>query len=106
MKRKRLNPIGKRGRANRLSRSEIAVIAEAEGLEYCELQLPPNKYPGKCLIYASEPLHRHKRDWYRGYAEKLADRKQWLAGCRRCHDIIEEDKELTEEVFMQLRGEE
>ena len=106
MKKSRLNKIGKRGVANFESRKIIAQIAESEGLIYCELQLPPNKYPGKCGIYATEPLHRHKRDWYAGDKKKLADRKQWLAGCRRCHDIIEKSKRFTEEVFMQLRGEE
>ncbi|HBI50235.1 MAG TPA: hypothetical protein DDY21_00075 [Candidatus Moranbacteria bacterium] len=96
--------IGKRGKANINSRKEIARICEDDGLVYCELQLPPNKYAGRCGIEASEPLHRHKRDWYAGDEKKLADRKQWIAGCRRCHNIIEDDKELTEEVFMQLRG--
>lgn len=48
--------------------------------------------------------HRHKRSWYKGDVELLSDRKQVIKGCVNCHDAIEHNKELTEEIFTKLRG--
>lgn len=106
MKRSRLNPIGKKGRANKTARDKIAVISQQEGYEYCVLGEFLTEYPDKCIINASDPVHRHKRDYYNGDDEKLADPKQWIPGCRRCHKIVEDDKDLTEIIFLELRGEE
>jgi len=102
MKISRINQIGKRGKANRESRNKIAEICEAENLCYCEIQ-----FTNICMrTFGLAPAHRHKRDYYNGDAEKLADKKQWVIACQACHNEIEVSKEKTEEVFLQLRGEE
>ncbi len=99
MKRTRLNRIGATGRANIEARKQIAVIAEEMGLTHCELRLEG------CLgTFPLAPAHRHKRAWYRGEVEQLADVRQWVAACQSCHDHIEHDQELTEACFLDLRG--
>lgn len=51
--------------------------------------------------------HRHKQRWYNTKDRKLySDYTQVLWLCAQCHSIIEADRELTEKVFMILRGEE
>ena len=105
---KAIRKVGKVGKANIESRAAIAKKAEAMKLTTCELGPVLLKYGfNACLHnYALAPAHRHKRAWYKGDAEKLADVKQWVAACQCCHDIIEHDAVLTEEVFTALRGEE
>lgn len=51
-------------------------------------------------------VHRHKRAWYKGDVEKLADVKQVVVGCQVCHEKIEHNEELTKEIFNKLRGNE
>lgn len=102
MKKTRINQIGKIGKENFKARKMIAEICESEGLEYCEIQLP-----GVCMgNFGLAPSHRHKRGWYKGSATKLADKRQWVVACQACHNEIEVSKAKTEEVFMQIRGEE
>jgi len=51
--------------------------------------------------------HRHKRRWYKGKDPSLLDDfNQTVLACQPCHEKIEYDKELTQEMFMRLRGEE
>lgn len=101
MKQTAINKIGKIGRANIKARKMIAIKCESIDLNFCEIQL------GGCLggIYLA-PAHRHKRAWYQGDADLLAEFKQWVCACQICHNQIEFDNELTEEVFDRLRGEE
>jgi len=106
---KRIKKVGKVGKANIEARNLIAKKAEAMKLTHCELGPVLLQMYGIniCLYnYALAPAHRHKRAWYKGDVEKLADIKQWVAGCQCCHDAIEHNKEMTEAVFMRLRGEE
>lgn len=99
MRKAPLRRIGKVGKANIEARKRIAQIAKERNLTYCEIQL------GGCLgSFPLAPAHRHKRSWYHGDANKLADPRQWVAGCQSCHDRIEHDPELTEAIFMRLRG--
>lgn len=98
MKRTPLKRVGKIGRANKEARDKIAQIAEERGLDYCELGL--NGCLGRMYL---APAHRNKRAWYKGDAELLADYDQWISACANCHNIIEVDPALTEEVFEQLR---
>jgi hypothetical protein len=98
MKRSRINPIGKIGRANYKARQMIAAIGEEHNIITCEIMLPG------CLgTFGLAPAHRHKRDFYRGVAEYLADYNQWVGACQHCHELIERDKKLTAEVFDRLR---
>ncbi len=101
MKRTAMRKVGTVGQANINSRKKIAEIAEEKCLDYCEIGFPD------CLhtMYLA-PAHRHKRAWYKGDEELLADYKQWLSLCVKCHDKIEFDEELTEQEFIRLRGSE
>jgi hypothetical protein len=98
MKRTPLKRIGKIGQANIEARKKIAEIAEERGLDYCELGLTG------CLgkMYLA-PAHKHKRAWYKGNAELLADPNEWVSACQNCHNLIEIDPKLTADVFEQLR---
>lgn len=49
------------------------------------------------------PAHRHKRDWYINRKELLIDIDEVIWACQRCHQKIENNKQLTEEVFKKLR---
>lgn len=105
---KSIRKVGKVGKANIESRKEIARKAEQMKLSTCELGPVLVSFGINICLYnfALAPAHRHKRAWYKGDAEKLADVKQWVAACQCCHDAIEHNAALTEEVFMSLRGEE
>lgn len=98
MKRTQIKRIGKTGRANIEARKKISDIAEQMGLNYCEIGLQG------CLVTSFlAPAHRHKRSWYNGDVELLADYEQWVSACQNCHNTIENDKELTERFFSKLR---
>lgn len=101
--------VGKVGKSNVDARKLIAMHAKKHDLKLCELG-PELKRLGisvECLrTWPLAPAHRHKRAWYKGDATLLADPKQWVVGCQACHDKIEFDEKLTEEVFIKLRGKE
>jgi len=101
MKRTALKRVGKIGLANIESRKRIAEIAEERCIDYCEIGFED------CLtsMYLS-PAHRHKRAWYQGDVELLSDYKQWVGACQSCPNTIEFNEDLTEEVFLRLRGDE
>lgn len=98
---KPMNRVGKVGRANLKANKMIREYSEQHDLDTCEIGL--HGCLGKFTVANA---HRHKRSWYKGDADKLADPKQWVKACQCCHDKIEHDAALTEEVFMRLRGEE
>lgn len=95
MKRTPIRRIGKVGKANLEANRRLKKILPKE---YCEVQLDGcmNNWP---LTWA----HRHKRSWYKGDPDLLADLNQVVVACQPCHDKIEHDKELTEKVFSKLR---
>ena len=62
----------------------------------CELRLEGCTW-NSFLTFA----HRHKRRWYYGQEELLTDRNEWRLACINCHEKIEYDRDLTEEVFQQ-----
>src|ERR1700744_2351820 len=98
MKRTPLRKIGKIGRINIEAREKIAQVAQELGLNYCEIGLQG------CLVTSYlAPAHRHKRSWYKGNLELLADYEQWVAACQNCHAKIEVEAELTERFFNKLR---
>lgn len=92
-----LKKIGIIGRANIEARQRIAEIAEEKQLNYCEIKLL------NCQNWPLAPAHLHKRAWYKGNIELLANYNQWVAACQHCHNQIEHNKELTEEIFKILR---
>jgi len=97
MKKSRLNPIGKIGRANLEANKRLKELFD--GQNYCEIGLE-----GCMRTWPLQFVHRHKRIWYKGDVEKLSDYNEVVIGCQVCHDKIEHNAELTEEVFKRLRG--
>lgn len=92
--------IGKIGRANILANKRIREIVADKQIYRCELMLDE-----ECMHnWPLAPAHRHKRSWYRGNSEKLSDFSQWVIACQVCHNKIEIDPELTERMFLKLRG--
>lgn len=111
MKKTRLNQIGKKGRANLGANKILAKRWIDEGIDYCEIgalgefnERFYKLFSIDCLKnWLLQNVHRHKRDHYNGDQEKLADRNEVVRGCQNCHDKIEVNKKLTEEVFEELR---
>lgn len=98
MKRTPIKKIGKVGKANIEARKRIAEIAEEKNLNYCELG-----FTGCTHTLFLAPAHRHKRAWYKGDVDLLADYNQWICACTNCHNVIEHNRDLTEGVFEKLR---
>ena len=105
---KPMRKVGKVGKANIEARKKIGKLAEANKLTTCELGPVLVSFGINVCLYnfTLAPAHRHKRAWYKGDAEKLADIKQWVCACVDCHDAIEHNADLTEQVFIKLRGQE
>lgn len=89
---------GKVGRNNYLARKKIAEIAEELNIDHCEIGLD-----GCQEYYMLAPAHRNRREWYRGDVDKLSDYNQWVCACANCHQKIDEDENLKETIFKQLR---
>ena len=99
MKKTPIKRVGRVGKANIKANKLIRAQAQGLGLSFCEINFK------ECLrTFPLAPAHRHKRHWYKGQAEKLADIRQWVIACQYCHDKIEHNTKLTEEVFKALRG--
>lgn len=96
-----LKSVGRVGRANLASREIIAQTCEEKNITHCEIGLT-----GCMGTFGIAPAHRHPRTWYRGTVELLASFVQWVAACQYCHDKIDTNNKLKDEVFMRLRGKE
>lgn len=48
--------------------------------------------------------HKENLRFYRT-VEEMADPKNWIALCGTCHQKIESNKKLTDELFVKLRDE-
>ena len=97
MKRTSINKVGPVGRANLAANKKLKDVLS--DIDSCEIQLH------ECLgSFTMANAHRHKRSWYQGDVELLSDRNQVVKACVSCHDKIEFDSELTEKVFLRLRG--
>lgn len=80
-------------------RAKLKKEYAAKGITTCELKKAPCWF-NNALGF----VHRHKRAWYYDKPGMLGKFNQTLLGCNPCHDLIENDKEETERVFMKLRG--
>lgn len=99
MKRTPLNRVGKIGLANLEANKRIRAYIEYHSIPpVCEVGLT-GCLRGMFLQIA----HRHKRAWYKGDAELLSDYSQWVSACQHCHNIIENQPEYTEKLFIKLR---
>ena len=92
-----LKKIGKKGQENLRYK---ALIKEMDLSQRCEMMLL-GCLGGMYLTIA----HRHKRSHYKT-AEELADPKQFVIACVHCHELQENNKELTEQIFNKIRGDE
>lgn len=114
MKRTRLNQVGKVGKANLAANKILAQRWIDEGIDYCEIGALGEfnerffkLFSKGCLkTWLLQNVHRKKRVEYGGDVKKLSDRNEVVRGCQNCHDIIEINKKLTEEVFEELRPQE
>jgi len=91
---------GKRTKEWEEQRKKLKELYFSKGITSCELHLD-GCWGNNALSFA----HRHKRSWYYGNEELLGDFNQTLLVCIPCHNKIEFNKELTEELFNKLRGE-
>ncbi len=67
---------------------------------YCLVNLPG------CNAVPITRAHRHKVRFYNTQLDKFHARDQVIPACLPCHMKIEQDAELTEKIFMKVRGKE
>lgn len=91
---------GKVSKNNALARARIAEIAEEKNITECELKLDED-----CTVYYFlAPAHRRRREDYRASVEMLSDYNEWICACQSCHQKIDDDEQLKEKKFKELRG--
>lgn len=100
LKRSRVNPIGKVGKRNIAANAILKRMFEAKNITSCEIMF--EGCTGQLFLTNA---HKHKREWYRPKAkqEKLYAFNEVIKACQHCHQIIEDDRELTNNIFSQLR---
>jgi hypothetical protein len=87
-----------RTKINRKTNIELKKIFQNYVYE-CEARL------SGCMNYQLTFAHRHKRYWYYDKPDQLLwDMNQVVLACINCHSKMEQNKKLTEEVFLKLRG--
>ena len=96
-----MKQLGKQGKKNLKANKELKKLYQSKGIDRCEI-----RFEGHNWLFPAF-AHRHKRDWYKvkGREHLLASFNQTVIACQYCHNKIEYDKELTEQVFLKLRGE-
>lgn len=97
MKQTPLRQIGKRGRINIACNRRLKEIYREKGIRNCEIGLE-NCLNNWTLGFA----HKHRRGYY--YTRPGLDSfEETLLACVSCHQKIDSDKKLLEEVFKRLR---
>ena len=96
--RKTLIRQGKVSKNNALARKKIAEIAEERDIDKCEIG-----FDGCSEHYTLAPAHRHPREWYRADVDKLSDYNEWICCCVSCHNKLDNDNNLKEIIFRELR---
>ncbi len=80
--------------------------------DICEAKIANNCLPKVIESYGKKLemtyAHRHKRNWYKQKENRklLGTFKQTIRACLHCHTALEASPELTEKVFLVLRGSE
>jgi len=108
MKRTPLKRIGKQTKINIKENKKIEATATQDGIYFCEvcaILADLGLLEWQCLQSKSN-AHRHSRDWYKRKPKLLSDKTQWVFACMNAHNFIDRNKEVKEEVFLALRGEE
>ncbi len=80
-------------------RQQLKKKFERMGVMACEVKL--NGCKGQ---YWLTWAHRHKRVWYYDKPGMLEDYLQVCLACISCHMKMEQNRQLTESVFMRIRG--
>jgi len=101
-----INTIGKIGKRNAKANNKLAELWNEEDIQYCEVceVLWDLGILIKPCLQASTNAHRNKRYWYKSRPELLYSKNQVVRACINAHDLIENNKELSEKVFLILRG--
>lgn len=81
-----------------LCRKNLKEIYYDKGITTCEL-----RFKGCWINNALGFAHKKKRKEYLCDPASLGDFNETILACNHCHNIIEDNKELTEEVFKRLR---
>jgi hypothetical protein len=88
-----------RTKINKIANSKLRILFYDKEIYLCEARLNGCQYDW-ILSFA----HRHKRRWYYDKPDKLLwDFGQVILCCLHCHEILEKDSKLTEEIFTKLR---
>lgn len=94
-----MNRIGKRGKYNLQALKKLKELFHELGITKCEVGLDT------CLKDNFLTWHHFKkRRYYYSRFELLSKFSQVLCVCLNCHDLLERDKELSEQMFTKLRG--
>lgn len=87
--------MGKHTDINKKANIRLKALFESKNITRCEICGSDN-----FLSFA----HRKKRIEYRKHPELLSDFNEVILACVPCHQKIEYNKELTNQVFTRLRG--
>ena len=94
---------GIRTKTNKKANAILVQIYQDLGIMSCELGL--DGCTGQMFLGFA---HKHKRNWYwergKDSLALLSSFQETILACTNCHQIIEPDKELTEEKFKELRS--
>lgn len=90
--------MGKQAKINREANKKLKEMYTSMGIDYCELNLK-----GCWRNNALSIAHKHKRIWYLKHPELLYALSETIVACVPCHQRIEGNRQLTEEVFTKLR---
>ena len=90
--------IGKRTKINIEANKKLKEIYQEKGINTCEL-----RFDGCMYNWGLGFAHRHKRWEYIKKSERLSDFNETVLACTMCHQLIENNKQLTEYVFNKLR---
>lgn len=107
MKRSYINKQGKVGRANAKANKILDREFRRIGTEFCEVCPILHKLghlDWQCM-QSTTFAHRHERLDYRHNLDKLHDYNQVIKACIKAHKFIDENKDIREQVFLELRGE-
>lgn len=91
--------IGKQGKVNLRANQKLKKIYQEKGINSCEIKLDGclgNMFCGFA--------HRKKRQEYYKTPELLSDFNETLLACVKCHQKIEGNRKLTEEIFNARRN--
>lgn len=89
--------IGKITQRNVEANKKLKQIYLEKGITKCEL-----KFEGCMYNWGLGFAHKEKRWKYIKTPEKLSDFNETILACTMCHNRIENDKKLTNDVFAKL----